>query len=81
MLGFEIRYIGINCADENEAMQTARTLCALFDLEYRSEEISVFAGTGFELMKSSQRGRCGHIAVATCDVDRAIHLVRKKTVS
>ena len=78
MLGFEIRHIGINIEDEEEAVQSARTLCALFDLEYRPGDASIFAGTGFEIMKRVQKGKYGHIAVAVSDVDRAIyHLARR----
>lgn len=35
MLGFSLAHVGINCADEAQAEQTAKTLCALFDLEYK----------------------------------------------
>ena len=34
-IGFSLAHVGINCADEEEARQTAQTLCALFGLEYR----------------------------------------------
>ena len=77
MLGLELRHIGINSDNEEEAARTAKTLCALFGLEYKPGNSSIFAGKEFEIMKSKGRGKCGHIAIATWDVDRAIyHLSR-----
>ena len=73
MLGFELEHIGINSSNEDEAAGTARTLCSLFGFEYRPGNSSVFAGDGFEVMKSTGRGTNGHIAIATYDVDRAIY--------
>ena len=51
-IGFSLAHVGINCADEEEARQTAQTLCALFGLEYRPGVKSVFAGSAVECMKS-----------------------------
>ncbi len=77
MLGLELKHIGINSADEEEAEKTAKTLCALFDLEYKPGNSSIFAGSEFEVMKSMGRGTHGHIAIATLNVDRAVyHLSR-----
>ena len=45
MLGFSLAHVGINCADEAQAEQTAKTLCALFDLEYKPGNSSIFAGS------------------------------------
>ncbi len=77
MLGLELRHIGINSDDEEQAARTAKTLCAIFDLEYKPGNSSIFAGKEFEIMKSNGRGTHGHIAVSTWDVDRAVyHLSR-----
>lgn len=73
MLGLELKHIGINSANEEEAEKTAKTLCALFGLEYKPGNSSIFAGKEFEIMKSKGRGTNGHIAIATWDVDRAIY--------
>ena len=78
MLGFELAHIGVNCADEGEAERTAKTLCALFGLEYKAGNSSIFAGKAVECMKKPGRGLCGHIAIATNSVDRAVyHLGRQ----
>ncbi|MCR5508222.1 MAG: bifunctional 4-hydroxy-2-oxoglutarate aldolase/2-dehydro-3-deoxy-phosphogluconate aldolase [Lachnospiraceae bacterium] len=73
MLGLELVHIGINSADEAEAESTAKTISALFDLEYKPGNSSIFAGSGFEIMKKKGRGTHGHIAIGTNDVDRAVY--------
>ncbi len=78
MLGFELAHVGVNCADEGEAEQTAKTLCALFGLDYKAGNSSIFAGKAVECMKKPGRGANGHIAIATNSVDRAVyHLGRQ----
>ena len=78
MLGFELAHIGVNCGDEAEAEQTAKTLCALFGLDYQAGNSSIFAGKAVECMKKPGRGANGHIAIGTNSVDRAIyHLGRQ----
>ncbi len=73
MLGLELVHIGINSENEEEAVKTAQTLCALFDLPYKDGEKGIFAGKAFEVMKYTGRGTKGHIAVGTYDVDRAVY--------
>lgn len=73
MLGFELRHVGINCADEAEAERTARSFCALLGLEYRPGNSSIFAGTAVECMKTPFLGARGHLAIGTNSVDRAVY--------
>ena len=73
MLGFELKHVGINCADEAEAEKTAKTFYALFGLEYKPGNSSVFAGSAVECMKSPYLGKYGHIAIGTNSVDRAMY--------
>ncbi len=78
MLGMELRHIGINNANEEEAEKNAKLLCALFGLDYKPGNSSIFAGKEFELMKSQGKGTKGHVAIAVNDVDRAVyHLGRR----
>ena len=78
MLGFEIRHVGINCADAAEAEKTARGIAALFGFEYKPGNSSDFAGEAVECMKSPYLGTNGHIAIGTNSVDRAVfHLSRR----
>lgn len=71
-LGFSLAHVGINCRGEAEAQQIARTLCALFGLEYKPGNKSIFAGSAVECMKSPYLGKNGHIAIATDDLEEAI---------
>ncbi|MFH1961323.1 MAG: keto-hydroxyglutarate-aldolase/keto-deoxy-phosphogluconate aldolase, partial [bacterium] len=42
---------------------------------------SIFAGPGFEIMKSQYLGKHGHIAIATNDIHRAITYLKMKNIS
>lgn len=73
MLGFELRHVGINCADEAEAERTAQMFSTVFGWEYKPGNSSVFSGTAVECMKTPYLGEHGHIAVGTNNVDRAMY--------
>lgn len=78
MLGFSLVHVGVNCANEEEAGQTAKMFCTLFGLEYKLGNNSIFAGSAVECMKENGRGKCGHIAIGTNNLERAIyHLGRQ----
>lgn len=71
MLGFEIKHIGINCENADEAMKVAKQYSAIFGWAVKDGNSSTFAGTAVEAMKSPYLGKNGHIAVATTSVLRA----------
>lgn len=73
MLGFEIRHIGINAKDENEAEDVADSFEKLFGFTKKSGGSSVFAGTAIEVMKKPYLGAHGHIAIGTNYIERAIY--------
>ena len=78
MLGLEIAHVGINSADEAEAMDTATKLCKLLGWTMKVGNSSIFAGTGIEVMKSPFRGAKGHIGIRTNFIVRAkAYLVRQ----
>ena len=77
MMGFTLAHVGINCANADEAAQTAKTLCALFGLEYKAGNSSDFAGSMVECNKAPGRGANGHIAIGTYNVDRAVYHLTK----
>ncbi len=78
MLGFEIRHVGINMANEAEANTVADLFGKAFGFSKNNGNSSIFMGTGIELMKEPYLGRLGHIAVQTNYIDRAIyHLERQ----
>jgi len=81
MLGFELKHVGVNCADAAEAEKAAMTFSALFDLPYKAGNSSDFAGTAVEYMKAPGYGTHGHIAIAANNVDRAIYHLGRKGVT
>ncbi len=78
LLGLKLEHIGINEADEASAKATADMFAALLDCEVADRGAGFFAGSEVEVMKAPGRGRCGHIAISTNSVERAVyHLSRK----
>lgn len=73
MLGFELKHIGINCENEEEADRTAGVFASMFGFEKKTGNSSVFAGTAVEAMKSPYLGTKGHIAIGTNSVLRAVN--------
>lgn len=76
---YRITHVGINNPDSVAALETAERLCAVFDLEPRDEtRTHIFAGTLFEVKKNRQKGKYGHVAMQTDDLEAAIeHLAQK----
>ena len=74
MLGLEVGHIGVNNEDANAAYATANMLSTLLGkAPERESEKSMFVGTEFEVMKFNGPGKCGHIAILTYNVDRAVY--------
>ena len=71
MLGFELRHIGVNCADEAAADSVASKFDNLFGFSKKVGNSSIFAGIEVEAMKKIGRGTNGHIAIGTNSVARA----------
>ena len=71
MLGLELRHVGINSGNPEQAMKDAKLLSALLGWEIKDGNSSTFCGTGFEMMKKPFRGTHGHIAIGTTNVARA----------
>ena len=78
MLGFEMRHIGMNMANAEEAEELADTLEKMFSFPKKVGNSSIFSGTGFEIMKKQGRGTHGHIAIATNYIERAIYHLEKR---
>lgn len=73
MLGLEVGHIGINHENLEEAQKTAEMLSILTGKEVKDGNKSMFVTSQFELMKAKGPGRCGHIAILTNNVDRAVY--------
>jgi 2-dehydro-3-deoxyphosphogluconate aldolase/(4S)-4-hydroxy-2-oxoglutarate aldolase len=72
MLGFELAHVGINCENEARALESAGELASIFNLPVKDGNSSVYAGSGFEFIKSQYLGEHGHLAVRTNDIKRAM---------
>ncbi|MCD7806277.1 MAG: bifunctional 4-hydroxy-2-oxoglutarate aldolase/2-dehydro-3-deoxy-phosphogluconate aldolase [Lachnospiraceae bacterium] len=72
MLGFEIKHVGINCANPEEANATSEALAHAFSFDIKNGNSSMFVGTAFEVMKTPYLGAKGHIAIGTNYMNRAI---------
>ncbi|MDY3846579.1 MAG: bifunctional 4-hydroxy-2-oxoglutarate aldolase/2-dehydro-3-deoxy-phosphogluconate aldolase [Eubacteriales bacterium] len=80
MLGFELAHIGINTENREEAEKYAKLLCAMFGWSIRETSKSYFSSEKFEIMFGKGPGRCGHIAIATNFVDRAVAYFKRMGV-
>ena len=81
MLEFEIRHVGINAENEEEAIGIATLIANMFGFPVKNGNSSVFAGTAVEVMKTKYLGTHGHIAIGTRYLERAIyHLERQGVV-
>ena len=79
LLGFKLLHIGINSENETKASETAKLLAELMGCEpERDNPKSVFVGSEFEVMKSQAAGKCGHIAIRTNSIERAMYYLTKK---
>ena len=81
MLGFEFAHLGINEGTKDKALNSANQLSHLFYFPIKEETSSIFAGSGFEVIKNRSLGKHGHIAIATNDIHRAIAYLKMKGVS
>ncbi len=72
MLDIKFRHLGINSANEEEAVCTSERFSAMTGGAISDGGKSLFAGPEFEVMKFMGMGKCGHIALSVTDVDRAV---------
>ena len=80
MLGFEFAHLGINEENEDKAINSASLLSHLFYFPLKEGTSSIFAGSGFEVIKNKFLGEHGHIAIATNDIHRAIAYLKTKGI-
>ena len=55
------------------AEKVAKTISAVFGMEYKAGNSSDFAGKSVECMKSEGPGKNGHIAIGTNCIERAVY--------
>lgn len=80
LLGLRLAHIGINEANEGSALSTAHMIAELMGCEINEKGLGIFAGNSFEIMKSPGRGKNGHIAISTNNVERAIYHLSKRGI-
>ena len=73
MLGFELAHIGINAANEEEALKIANRYGFMFGLPVKVGNSSIFSGGIVEVMKTPFKGTNGHIAIRTNYIERAVN--------
>ncbi len=78
MLGFEVKHVGINCENEDEAMRVAKMFGNFFGFELKVGNSSIFASNLVEVNKSMGPGKNGHIAIGTNYIERAIYHMQKQ---
>jgi len=77
MLGFTLKHVGINAECENCAKNIA-DMFNIFGFATKVGNSSVFAGKEIEVMKNGGRGKNGHIAIGTNNVERAEAYLKSK---
>jgi len=70
--GFELKHIGINCENDEEADFVASSFENIFGFKKKDGNSSIFAGGVIEAMKTPYLGKKGHIAIGTNNVNRAM---------
>ena len=78
VMGFELAHIGVNAANETEAMGIAELFAAAFGFQLKNGNSSVFAGSAVEVMKQPYLGVNGHIAIQTNSIVRAKAYLKSK---
>jgi 2-dehydro-3-deoxyphosphogluconate aldolase/(4S)-4-hydroxy-2-oxoglutarate aldolase len=77
---FTLAHVGINTEDTTKAKEVAALLCSIFDFDNKETEISVFAGSGVEVMKYKGFGAYGHIGFGTENVEEAVKYLEGKGI-
>ena len=78
--GFELKHIGINCENDEEADSVASSFENIFGFEKKDGNNSIFAGGAIEAMKTPYTGKKGHIAIGTNNVSRAMSYLESRGV-
>lgn len=79
-LTYSFGHIGINTDNENEASKLAQQLKAVFAFPAFDIGGAIFVEGAFEVMKKNFRGKNGHIAIETNDLNLAIEDIQKKGI-
>ena len=79
---YRVAHVGINTESAEEAKALTELLCGLFCQEPIGEgPNNIFAGDIIEVMKHSRRGKHGHVALQTEDVEAAMADLAEKGIT
>lgn len=77
-LGFEVAHVGVNTAGTEVCEEVSGMLNAAFGFDIKRGNSSTFASSGIEVMNSPYLGAMGHVAVRTCNIERAIDELERR---
>lgn len=80
MLGFKFKHLGINSASENDHNDTVNFLNEKFGFAETRTSKSSFMTPAIEVMDAQGKGKFGHIAIQTNNVDRAVYHLEKRGI-
>ncbi len=78
---FRIVHVGVNCADETEAIEGVRFMEMFFGLPENPDKRSLdslYTDTTVEWLTKPGRGKHGHLAIATNDLEGAQAFLEEK---
>lgn len=76
---FAVEHVGFNTENEEAALKAAEMLSAVFGFDYKNGNTSIFAADRkIEILKRMYKGKYGHIAVSTTDIDGAVKYLKEK---
>jgi len=78
LLGFEFAHIGINGESEEDSLKILRDFEAAFKLVPKYGSSSNFAGSAIEITNKTGLGKCGHIAIRTNNIQRAVYHLKNR---
>ena len=78
MLGFKLLHVGVNNASEEVAAAESAKFATLLGENVKVGNSSMFVGSLIEMMKNPGRGTCGHIAIQTNYLARAMYHLEKR---
>jgi len=80
MLGFHVRHVGVNAADETHARSAVGVLADSFGFAVREAGASFFVAEQVEVTKAKRDGNHGHIAIGTNFIERAVASLERKGI-
>jgi len=78
LLGFEVDHLGINSTEDESTDTIVSIFDRAFNLGIKRGNSSDFAGKNIEVVKDNGRGKNGHVAIRTNNLDRAVYYLGKR---